>query len=100
MRGLILVLQNLLIFLDWYTAIEYLISKVWEVLGESFELLLDLEGQFSGVTHDEGGRWLGVIIQLLQDGEDEDGGLSETGYSLAEDITTIVGLRNALLLDL
>jgi len=100
MWGSFLVLQNLLILLDWYTAEKDLLSKVWEILRESVKLFLDLVGQFSRVTQNEGGCWLGVIVQLLQDRQDEHSGLSETGYSLAEDVTTVVGLGNALLLDL
>jgi hypothetical protein len=93
--------QDLLILLDWYTAEEDLLSNVFHVLrGEPVELFLDLVGQLSRVTQNEGGCWLGVFVQLLQDRQYEHSGLSETGDSLAEDITTVVGLRNALLLDL
>lgn len=100
MRGPFLVFQNLLVLLDWDTAEEDLLSDVWEVLGESVSLFLDLVGQLSRVTQNEGGCGLGVVVQLLQDRQDEHSGLPETGYSLAEDITTVVGLGNALLLDL
>jgi hypothetical protein len=100
MRGSFLVFQNLLILLDWYTAEKDLLSNVWEILRESVCLLLDLVGQLSRVTQNEGGCWLGVIIELLQDRQDEHSGLTETGYSLAEDITAVVGLGDALLLDL
>ena len=70
MRGSFLVFQNLLILLDWYTAEKDLLSNVWEVLRESVCLLLDLVGELSRVTQNEGGCWLGVIIELLQDRQD------------------------------
>ena len=87
MRGSFLVFQNLLILLDWYTAEKDLLSNVWEILRESVCLLLDLVGQLSRVTQNKGGCWLGVIIELLQDRQDEHSGLTETGYILAEDMS-------------
>lgn len=98
--GSFLVFQNLLVLRDWDTAKEDLLSQVTEVLGESIKLLLDLVGELSRVTQNEGGGWLGVVVELLQDRQDEDCGLSETGDGLTEDVTTVVGLWDTLLLDL
>jgi len=60
-----------------------------------------LVGQLAGVAHDEradlaGG---GLDVQLLEDGDDEDGGLAHPGLGLANDIHPQHRLRNALVLD-
>jgi len=49
-----------------------------EVLGEPVELFLDLVGKLSRVTKNHRGDRLGVLGELVEDGEDEDGRLAHS----------------------
>lgn len=99
MRALCLIRQNLLISLDRRPPVKHARPNIRHVLCESVELVLDLKGEFSSVTQDDGRDFSFGGFELLQDGEDKDGGLSHTGFGLAEDVLTEDGLRDAFLLD-
>ena len=73
-------------------------GDVLEVLEEPVELLLDLEGQFSVVRQHHGRDWVRVLVQLVEQREDEDGGLAHSGLGLAQDVDAHFGLGDALLL--
>jgi len=95
----LLVGQELNVLLHWGTAVKDSGLDIGHVLAESGVLVLDLVGQLTGVAHDEDrGRAINGL-DLLQAGEHEDGGLSQSGFGLADDIGTENGLRNANLLD-
>lgn len=99
--GLLRVLQQLNVIIDWNTAVEGSTSDLLEVLGESVELLLDLIRQLSGVAQDQGRSWLWVgLIDLVQDRKDEDSGLTHARHGLAEDVFARDSGWDALLLDL
>lgn len=72
---------------------------VWKVLAEPGILVLDLIGEFTGVTHDKGGTLAGHRLDLLKRGKDKDCSLSEAGLRLAQHIGSEDGLRDAHLLD-
>ena len=71
----------------------------WEIFAEPGVLVLNLVGEFTGVTHDKDCALARHRLDLLECSEDEDGCLSETGLGLAEDIGSKDGLRDAHLLD-
>ena len=99
--GLLWVFEQLNILVDWHTAVKSGASDLLEVLRESIELLLDLVRKLSRVAENEGASWLRIIlVNLVEDGKDEDGGLSHSGDSLAKDVLTGHGCWDALLLDL
>jgi hypothetical protein len=98
-RALGLVLQDLLVLLDRGSTVKDTRLDVGHVLCETGKLVLDLEGQFSGVTENDA-RDLAVDgLELLQGRENKDGGLTHTRLGLAEDVLTQDGLRDTLLLD-
>lgn len=77
MRSCFWVLQKLNVIINWDTTVESGTSDLLEVFCESIEFLLDLIGELSGVAQDEGGSWFWVsFINLVQDGEDKDSGLT------------------------
>ena len=92
-------LENLLVFLDGDTTVENLSDDIRKVLGETSHLVLDLISKLTSVAHDESGGGLGVLLELMKHREDEDGGLTHTGHSLANNIATLHGVRDALLLN-
>jgi hypothetical protein len=97
----VLVAEELNVLLDGCTAVEDADLYIRQELCETVVLVPDLVGQFAGVTHDENGcnARLGLLVHLLESGEDEDGRLSETGLGLAENVVAKDGLRNGNLLD-
>jgi hypothetical protein len=97
----VLVAQELNVLLDGCTAVEDADLDIGQELCETVVLVPDLVGQLTGVAHDEDGRdtGLGLLIHLLEGGEDEDGRLSETRLGLAENVVAENGLRNGNLLD-
>lgn len=82
------VLQLLQVSSDWSTTVEDIGLDVRHVLGETSVLVTDLVSQFSGVTDDQGGDLTGNRLQLLQSGQDKDGGFTQTGLGLTQDIGT------------
>lgn len=95
----LLVLQNLGILLDGSATVEDAGLDVGHVLGEPVVFVADLEGQLTGVAHDQNGALAGDGLDLLEGGEDEDRGLSETRLGLADDVTTEKGLGDTCLLN-
>jgi hypothetical protein len=62
-------------------------------------LIANLEGQLTGVAHNQNRSFPSDRLNLLQRAEDEDGGLSETRLGLTENIGSEDGLWDADLLD-
>lgn len=95
----LLVLQDLGILLDGSAAVEDTSLDVGHVLGEPVVLVADLEGQLTGVAHDQDGALASDGLNLLEGGEDEDSRLSETRLGLADDVTAEKGLGDTCLLN-
>ena len=98
-RGL---LQDGDVLLLGLTSAEVLDPDVLHVLGEALVLLHDLERELAGVAEDQHQNLalLGFVdIELLEGGNDEDGGLAHSTLGLAEDVVSEDGLGNALLLN-
>lgn len=95
----VLVLQDLGILLDGRTTVENTRLDVGHVLGESVVLIANLEGQLTGVAHDQNRALAGDRLHLLKSGEHENSSLSETRLGLTDDVTTKKSLRNTCLLD-
>ena len=98
-RALGLVGQDLLVSLDRGTSVKDRSPDVGHVLGEPVELVLDLESQLSGVTQDDGRNLSVDGLELLEDGQDEDGGFTHTRLGLTENVLTQDGLGDTFLLD-
>jgi len=95
-------LQDSDILLLGLATAEVLNLHAGQVLGEALVLLHDLEGELAGVTEDEDqdlALLRGVDVELLEGGDDEDGGLTHTALGLAEHVVSEDGLRDTLLLD-
>ena len=86
----IFVAEELDILLDGCASVEHTDPDIGQELGEAVVLIADLVGQLTSMAHDENGGSTGLwlLVHLLQSGEHEDGGLSETGLCLAEDIVS------------
>ena len=87
------------ILLHWCASVKDCCLHFWEIFAETGVLVLDLVGEFTGVTHNKDCTLAGHRLDLLKCSENEDGRLSETGLGLAEDVGSKDGLRNAHLLD-
>ena len=87
------------ILLHWRAPVKDCCLHFWEIFAEPGVFVLNLVGEFTGVTHNKDRALAGDRLDLLKCGENEDGCLSETGLGLAEDIGSEDGLRNAHLLD-
>ena len=94
-----LVLQDLGILLDRSSSVENSSLHIRHVLAETCILVLDLVSKFTSVAHNEDRGFASDWFDLLEGGEDEDGGLTKTRFGLAKDIGTQDGLRDANLLD-
>lgn len=92
-------LQQFLVLLDGHSAEEHANLGGRHVLAEALVLLGDLEGQLSGVAHDEHVNVILGGLQLLERGQDEHGRLAHTGLGLAQNVHAQDGLWNALMLD-
>jgi hypothetical protein len=91
--------QNLEILLDRGTTVEDRGLNVGQVLGETGVLILDLVGKLTGVAHNQDLALAGNGLQLVEGGQNEDSGLTETGLGLAKNIDVENGSWNANLLD-
>lgn len=74
-------------------------SRGSEVLLEALKLLLDLNRQFTGVSHDDSASLSINRLDLMQDRQDEDGSLTHTRLGLADNILAVYGGGDGLLLD-
>lgn len=98
-RVRLLVLQDLLIFLDISASVEDLGADFWHVLAETNVLVLDLEGQLASVAQNEHTDFSIDGLHLLEGGQHKNRRLTQTRLGLAENIASEDGLRNAQLLD-
>lgn len=91
-------LQRFFVLLDRHAAEEHGDLDAGHVLAEALVFLADLESELASVAHDQ---YVDVIVcrlQLLERRQDEDGGLSHTGFRLAQDVHSQNGLWNAFVL--
>jgi hypothetical protein len=95
----LLVGQNLVVLLDGNSTVEDGRLDLGHVLAEAIKLVANLESQLTSVAKDQHGGLALDRVDLLKRRQDEDGGLTETGFGLAEDIGSQDGLRNDGLLD-
>ena len=91
-------LEHLLVLGDGQAAEEDADFDALSVLGEPLVLLADLEGQLSGVAHDQDTHLAVHGLNLLESCQDEDGRLAHSGLGLAEDVHAQDGLRDAFVL--
>lgn len=74
-RTLLWILKNFYIVWHRNTAEEDLLAYLGEVLGESVTLVFDLVGKLAGVAEDQHGWVRRLLLELMQDGKDENGSL-------------------------
>lgn len=91
--------QLLNVLLDGGTTVEHGGLDIREILGEASILVLDLVSQLTSVAHDENRGLSSDGLQLVEGGQDKDGGLTQTGLGLAKNIDIQDGSRDADLLD-
>lgn len=72
---------------------------VGHVFAEPIVLVANLESQLTCVAHDQYGTLAGNRFDLLQGRENEHSRFTETGFGLANNVTTKERLRNTGLLD-
>ena len=92
-------LEEFLILLNGSSSIEDDSADIGHVLGKSEVLIADLEGEFASMAEDNDRDPVLCWVELLEGGEDEDGGLSVTRFGLTEDVHSKDRLWDALLLD-
>lgn len=91
--------QLLNVLLDGSTTVEHSGLDIREILGKASILVLDLVGQLTRVAHNENRGLSSDRLQLVEGGQDEDSGLTQTGLGLAKNIDIKDGSRDAHLLD-
>ena len=84
---------------DGLSTVDYFGSDLWQMLGKSCELFLDLIGELSSVTEDQCRYRFGVLRQLMKNCENEHCSLAHARLGLAQDIYTDHGIRDAFLLN-
>jgi len=92
--------QQVNVLLDGLPSIHHLSPHIRKIFCEPIELVLDLIGELTSVTKDEGRDWFRVFWQLMKNCQDENCSLSHTGLGLTKHIHAYHCLRNALLLNL
>lgn len=98
-RALGLVLEHLLVLGNGGTTVDDAGADIGHVLGETVVLVADLIGKLSGVAENKDGNFTVDRLDLLKGSKDKDGGLTHTGFGLADDVHAENGLRDAFLLD-
>lgn len=98
-RMRLLVGEHLLVLLDVGSAVEDSCLYLRHVLAKALVLVADLEGELTGVTHDQDRSLTSNGLDLLESAEHEDRRLSESRLGLAKHVGPENGLRNADLLD-
>jgi len=96
----VLILENLSILGDGSTAVEDPSFDLRHVLAKAGVLVADLKSELTSVAHNKDRALSGNGLHLLEGGKDEDGRLSETRLSLADDVTAKHGLGDTALLNL
>lgn len=91
-------LQSLFVLLHWHATEEHPNFNAGHVLAETLVFLADLEGQLTSVAHNQNVDIVVGWFQLLKSCQDEDGGLSHTRFSLAQDVHPQNSLWNAFVL--
>lgn len=82
----ILVGQKLDVLGHWSPTVKHSRFHFWHVFAEPGIFILDLIGEFTGVAHDQNRTFARIWLDLLQCGENEDGGLSKSRFGLAKNI--------------
>lgn len=98
-RVSLLVLEKLNVLLNGGTTVEHSGLNVRKILGETSVLVLDLVGQFTGVTHHKDLALASDGLQLVKSGQNEDRSLTKTGLGLAKNVDIEDGSWDADLLD-
>ena len=91
--------KNCNILLDWNTTEKDMGSDLRHMFGKTVYFFFDLICELSDIAQNKGGIWLWVIFHLLQNRNNKNGCLTHSWYSLAQDISSMDGLRNAFLLN-
>lgn len=68
------------------TSVEHSRLDIWQILGKSLVLLLDLESELSGVAQDYAVHLSRHGVQLVEGGEDKHSGFAHTRLSLADNV--------------
>ena len=95
----IFVRERLDVLLHGCSAVENPSLDIWKVLAKPGIFVLDLVGEFTGVTHDKSGTFAGHWLDLLKRRKDKHCSLSKARLCLAQYIGSKDGLRDAHLLD-
>lgn len=93
-----IVFQSCFIFCNSHPSKEHSNLDPIHVFAEPLIFLADLEGQFSGVTHDKHGNLFVHNFQLLKSSKNKDCRLAHSRLGLAHYIKPQYGLRDALVL--
>ena len=93
-------LKKLLLISDWLSTINDFGANIFKELREANDFVFDLIRELPRMAKNDSAGWLRVIINILQDSENEDSGLAHAGDSLAKDVSTEHGYRNASLLNI
>jgi hypothetical protein len=94
-----LVGQDFDVLLDRSTTVEDRSLNIGQVLRETGVLVLNLISELTGVAHDQDLALARNGLQLVEGGENEDRGFTETRLGLAKNVDVQNGSRNANLLD-
>lgn len=82
-----LVLQDVSLRWEWITSQEKFASEPVNVSAESFKLLVDLEGELTGVCQHETLKGIGLLhIKLVEDRNHKDCSLTHSGLGLTDKV--------------
>lgn len=99
MRMGVSVLQYFGVFLYGCSSVEDGSLDVWQILGKTSILILDLICQFTSVTHNKDRCFAGDRLDLLKCCKNKDCSLTKARLGLAQNIGTENSLRDSKLLD-
>lgn len=97
--GSVEALHQLNMVVDGLSTVNNFTTDVFHEFSETSELVLNLVGKFASVAHDNSRAGLGIVSDVLKDGQDEHCGLAHSRDGLAEDVNAEDGVRNATLLN-
>lgn len=92
-------LENFFILADRNSAKDGLATNIGKILGEAVELVLDLDSELACIAQDQCANRLRIFLQLVEQRENEHGGLAHAGDGLANNVASLHRIGNALLLD-